>query len=408
MKTIGIIAEFNPFHKGHEYFINEAKRLSGAESAVVVMSGDYVQRGEPAVWDKFTRAKHALLGGADLVLELPCVYATGSARDFAYGAVSLLNKLNMIDELWFGSEAGSTEVFDMLSGVLSNEPEGYSAALKSGLRSGFSFPKARCEALVSYVFSNARQLSVTEDFLRSFLNSPNNILGLEYCIALKKLNSRIVPKTLTRLGAGYNDNELDPLYSSASAIRKAFESSEHSAALKSLPDFISSAADIDELCRKTICADDLSMILRYKIMCETAASLASFYDVGDDLARRIKQCENDFKSFTQFAALLKTKNMTYSHICRSLLHIILDLTPDDILKANDADYVRVLGIDKSSALLTCLNKKRSALSLCAKPADLKDVSYEKELFVSNLYESIYADKFDQPFVHEYERQIAVI
>ena len=185
MKTIGIIAEFNPFHKGHEYFINEAKRLSGADSVVIVMSGDYVQRGEPAVWDKFTRAKHALLGGADLVLELPCVYATGSARDFAYGAVSILNKLNVIDELWFGSEAGDTAVFDMLSDVLSNEPEGYSEALKSKLRSGFSFPKARCEALISYVFSTVRQPSVTEDFLRSFLNSPNNILGLEYCIALK-------------------------------------------------------------------------------------------------------------------------------------------------------------------------------------------------------------------------------
>ena len=406
MKTIGIIAEFNPFHKGHEYFINEAKRLSGADSVIIIMSGNYVQRGEPAVWDKFTRAKHALLGGADLVLELPCVYATGSARDFAYGAVSVLNKLNIIDELWFGSEAGDTAVFDMLSDVLSNEPEGYSEALKNGLRSGFSFPKARCEALISYVFSKERQPSVTEDFLRSFLNSPNNILGLEYCIALKKLNSRIVPKTLTRLGAGYNDKELNPLYSSASAIRKAFESSEHSAALKSLPDFISSAEDIDKLCLKTICADDFSMILKYKIMCETAASLASFYDVGDDLARRIKQCENDFKSFTQFAAILKTKNMTYSHICRSLLHIVLNLTPDDILKANCAEFVRVLGINKSSVSLTGEIKKRSAVSLCAKPADLRTGSYDKETFVSNLYESVYSDKFKTDFIHEYQKQLA--
>ena len=407
MKTIGIIAEFNPFHKGHEYFIDKAKQLSGAENVVVIMSGDYVQRGEPALWNKFTRAKHALFGGADLVLELPCIYATGSARDFAHGAVMLLDRLNIIDELWFGSEASDPLLFDIVSDIIANEPEEYSLLLKSHLKSGFSFAKARCEAVVGHVFSGSSPACVTKDYLRSFLNSPNNILGIEYCAALKKLNSRITPKTLKRLGGGYNDDRLDPLYSSASAIRKALEASDHSSAVNALPDFISSDGETGMLCRRTVCADDFSLILKYKLMRETAESLAAYHDVSADLARRIKQNENGFKSFTQFASLIKTKNQTYSHICRSLLHIVLDLTSDDISNADKADFIRVLGINKKNAALFGEIKKRSAALLCAKPADLKDSSYEKETFVSNLYESVYSDKFKTDFIHEYQRQIMI-
>lgn len=407
MKTIGIIAEFNPFHKGHEYFINESKRLSGADGVIVIMSGDYVQRGEPAVWNKFTRAKHALLGGADLVLELPCVYAAGSARDFAHGAVLFLDRLNIIDELWFGSEASDPVLFDMISDILAGEPEGYSDFLKSGLKSGLSFAKARSEALIRYIFSGSCPSGITEDSLRSFLNSPNNILGIEYCIALKQLDSRIVPKTIIRLGGGYNDESLNPLYSSASAIRKALEKSEYANAVNALPTFISSDPEIDMLCRRTVCADDFSLLLKYRLMCETAETLTDYHDVSADLARRIKQNENSFKSFTQFASLIKTKNQTYSHICRSLLHILLELTSEDILNADNQDYIRILGINKKNAVISGEIKKRSAVSLCAKPADLKDSSYEKEAFVSNLYESVYSDKYKTDFIHEYQRQIMI-
>ena len=426
MKTIGIIAEFNPFHKGHEYFIYEAKKRSGADNVIVIMSGDYVQRGEPAIWDKFTRARFALFGGADVVFELPCVYATGSARDFAFGAVSLLDNLNVIDELWFGSESADIRVFELIAKILSNEPKAYSSKLKRCLKEGLTFPKARCRALVSFMSDSCsvpNDYSPIPDFseqeLEEFLGSPNNILGIEYCIALKKLGSNIIPKTLKRHGGGYNDTELRSSFSSATAIRKALEvctrSYENSAAsekcdnrlediLQNLPEFYK-YFNIEDLPKSIICADDFSLILKYRLLCETADSLCRYHDISPELARRIKQNENGFKSFTQFAMLLKSKNMTYSHICRALIRIILSITSEDFQNAEQARFIRILGLNKSRAELLNLLKKKSAVKLCAKPADLKNGSYDKELFVSNLYESVFADKYGKDFVHEYEQQL---
>lgn len=443
MKTIGIIAEFNPFHKGHEYFISEAKKRSGADNVVVIMSGDYVQRGEPAILNKFTRARFALFGGANVVFELPCVYATGSAHDFAFGAVSLLNRLNVIDELWFGSESADIRVFDLISDVLINEPIVYSSELKRGLKEGLTFPKARSRALVSFMTESALSAgrlskqfsnlfaplqddnSPASDFsernLEEFLCSSNNILGIEYCIALKKLGSSMIPKTLKRQGGNYNDTKLHSSFSSAAAIRKAlencaladkntaaFENVGHSFKdiLQNLPDFYK-YLNIEDLPKNIICADDFSLILKYRLLIETPDTLCKYHDISPDLARRIKQNENVFKSFTQFAMLLKSKNMTYSHICRALLRIILSITLEDFQNAGQSNFIRILGLNKSRGELLNMLKKKSDVLLCAKPADLKNDQYNKELFVSNLYESIFADKYGRDFVHEYEQRLPV-
>ena len=396
MKTIGIIAEFNPFHKGHEYFINEVRRLSGADNVVVVMSGDYVQRGECALWDKYTRTKMAIMSGVDLVLELPCVFATGSARDFAYGAVSLLDKLGVIDELWFGSEAGDMRLFDMVSDIFVDEPEEYSAALRSNLKSGMSFPAARAAAVTDFLNNNK---------ISDFLNSPNNILGLEYCLALKKLKSGIVPRTLARLGGGYNDETIKAKYSSASAIRKALLDRRFGDAFSALPTSFAAHFDVWSLLKKTLNVDDFSLILRYKLLGSSAEALAQYRDVSVDLANRIKQLENEFKSFSQFAMLLKNKSTTYSHICRALIHIILEITDADFEAAANADFIRILGINKANSALLSAAKSNSKAILCPKPADLKNGSYAKELFASNLYESVYASKFKAPYIHEYKKQL---
>ncbi len=416
MKTIGIIAEFNPFHKGHEYFIDEAKKLSGADSVVVVMSGDYVQRGECAIWDKFRRAEMAVICGADMVPELPVVFSTGSARDFAYGAVSLLDNLGVIDELWFGSESGDMRLFDVISGIFADEPVEYSDALRSNLKCGMSFPAARAAAFAS-VFGNdpgfIKKYDLDTDAvlnkktINTFLSSPNNILGIEYCLALKKLKSNIVPKTLTRLGGGYNDKALNSKYSSASAIRLALADKRFGDAFSALPASITANFDIWDLFKKTLCIDDFSLILRYILMRESAESLSNFRDVGIDLARRIKQHENDFRTFSQFAMLLKNKSTTYSHICRALIHIILGLTDADFESAVNANHIRLLGINKSNSALLSAAKANSRASLCPKPSALKDGSYDKELFASNLYESVYAHKFNAPFTHEYRKQMII-
>ena len=396
MKTIGIIAEFNPFHKGHEYFINEVRRLSGADNVVVVMSGDYVQRGECALWDKYTRTNMAVMSGVDLVLELPCVFATGSARDFAYGAVSLLDKLGVIDELWFGSEAGDMRLFDMVSDIFLDEPEEYSVALRDNLKCGMSFPAARAAAVTDFLNNNK---------ISDFLNSPNNILGLEYCLSLKKLKSGIVPRTLARLGGGYNDDAIKVKYSSASAIRKALLDGRFGDAFSALPTSFAAHCDVWSLLKKTLNVDDFSLILRYKLLGSSAEALAHYRDVSMDLANRIKQLENEFKSFSQFAMLLKNKSTTYSHICRVLIHIILEITDADFEAAANADFIRILGINKANTALLSAAKSNSKAMLCPKPAALKNGSYAKELFASNLYESVYASKFNTPYVHEYKKQL---
>ncbi len=410
MKTIGVIAEFNPFHKGHEYFINEAKSRAAADAVVVVMSGDFVQRGEPALWDKFTRAKAAVYGGADLVLELPSPIATASAAVFAYGAVKLLDGLGAIDELWFGSEAGCADAFSLLADIISNEPDDYKSLLKESLKKGDSFPKARSSALCSYLLQGKNSKNSesafwgNENALAEFLSSPNNILAVEYCAALKKLKSRIKPMSLKRQGAGYNDVHLNDLYSSAAAIRKAIIGADTLMAAKALPDFYASCFDGDLLKSGFVCADDLSLVLRYAIMRESVDSLSTYNDVGMSLAHRIKQLENEFTSFTDFAALLKSKNRTYTSISRALIHILLSIRQHDVEAALSAPYARILAIGKNKDVLGMI-KKSASCALCPKPSDLKDGSYEKELFVSNLYESVRADKSGDRFVHEYTRQI---
>ena len=215
MKTVGIIAEFNPFHKGHEYLIRTLKKETGSDYAVIVMSGDYTQRGAPAIFDKYTRTKMALLSGADLVLELPLYYSTSSAEFFAGGAISLLNGLSCIDYLGFGSESGDTSSMRQIASVLADEPSEFADAIKENLKSGMNYAAARSAALSSYLDTDA-----------SLIANPNDILGTEYIKALLIQNSPIAPVTIKRIGASYNDDTLSEdsnIFSSARAIRLALE-----------------------------------------------------------------------------------------------------------------------------------------------------------------------------------------
>ena len=210
MKIVGLITEYNPFHNGHLYHIKESLRVTGADAAVVVMSGDYVQRGTPAIMPKRIRAEMALMCGAGAGFELPVCYATGSAELFALGSVSLLESLGIVDSICFGSECNDLPILEQLAELLLEEPEAYQIQLKDYLKQGMSFQRARQEAILSY----------TEDpQFAEILRNPNNILGIEYLKAIKKLGSRMEPYTIERRGAQNHDEELDIDYSSATAIR---------------------------------------------------------------------------------------------------------------------------------------------------------------------------------------------
>ena len=184
MKVAGIIAEYNPFHAGHKYHIEKTREITGADYIIAVMSGDFVQRGEPAIADKYLRTKLALSKGVDLVVELPTRYSTASAKEFAFGAITLLNNLNSVDFLSFGSECGNLEVLKSYVSILNNEPAKFKELMLENLKKGLSYPLARTNALSLYL-NDSNSINIT--------SLPNNILGIEYMCALSALNSPIMP-----------------------------------------------------------------------------------------------------------------------------------------------------------------------------------------------------------------------
>lgn len=215
MNVTGIITEYNPFHQGHAYHLAESRRITGADYVIAVMSGDFVQRGTPAMMEKRKRAQMALHAGVDLVLELPSAHALGSAEYFAAGAVSLLNGLGVVTDLCFGSEQGELAPFLEIAPILNQEPAHFREALQTALREGCSYPQARAQALIRCGSACPGAISLEAAELEAFLSSPNNILGLEYCKALLRTDSPIRPHTLLRKGAGYHASALDR-YASAS------------------------------------------------------------------------------------------------------------------------------------------------------------------------------------------------
>ncbi len=418
MKIVGLITEYNPFHNGHLYHIRKAKELTGADAVLVVMSGNYVQRGAPALMPKHLRARMALHAGADAVLELPVCYASGSAEYFATGAVTLLNSLGCIDSLCFGSECGDIEALTEISHILADEPEEYRAVLQKSLRNGISFPQARQMALSSFASSE-------------ILTQPNNILGIEYLKALEETNSPIVPYTITRTGAGYHDKTLvsNHNYSSASAIRESLVTGEDSARREeSFPSEILSELEqhvppyVSRLMKETyqsrypVCADDFSLLLKYRLLSETSKSLTRYVDFSEDLANRVIRHRNDFLSYEQFCSLLKSKDLTYTRISRALLHVLLDVTKKDMeeYRTNGlCQYARLLGFCTDSSTVLSYMKKNTSVPLVTKLTQtdaLTDTGRKmllSDIHAADIYESVLTEKYKKTFINEYRQQIVV-
>ena len=413
MKTVGLITEYNPFHNGHAYHIEKAKMLTGADRVIVVMSGDFVQRGAPAVMPKHLRAKSALLSGASLIIELPVCFATGSAEYFAQGSISLLNQLGCIDSICFGSECGDLHLLKEIAQILADEPIEYQTALKQALKEGASFPAARQEALNIY-----------SDKYSEILASPNNILGIEYLKALAKIHSKMEPFTIKRIGAGYHDMDIDGQFSSATAIRSDIyqladvNSSSESLPLTHIQTQVPSSCH--ELMKKNyqtrypVKADDFSLLLKAKLLSEMAGSLSHYLDMSPELANRILRLRNDYLSFEQFCDLLKTKELTRSRISRSFIHVLLGITNDWLtaMKA-PAPYARILGFRRDHADLLGILKRTSDIPLITSPARavLADTAYqmlELDVYASDLYESVITDLYGTPFHNELTKQIIKI
>ena len=391
MKVAGIIAEYNPFHNGHAYHIEEVRKKTGADYIIAIMSGNFVQRGGPAIVDKYTRTKMALLGGADLVIELPVVAATASAETFARCGVAILNSIGVVTHLGFGCETDDLELLHALANLFVEEPKEYQELLSSYLKEGLSYPAARAKAAGEYFQKFVADTSITNRNsthnvyadgiidntlnIEATLNNPNNILAIEYLKALKQINSTIKPCPILRQGNHYHDEDLSGSISSATAIRRNMLELEVSTMeyenllLKYIPQIcLDILLESLKLCPPII-ENDFSSLLHYKLYLEQN-DFRNYSDVKDDLANRILNLQESYVSFTVFIDEIKTKNMTYTNVSRALLHILLDIKKshmNDLTSSNYAPYIRVLGFRKSSSLL--LNKlKNSSIPVVAQLA----------------------------------------
>ena len=386
MKIVGLITEYNPFHAGHLYHMQQARKLTGADYCVVLMSGSFVQRGEPAIFDKYRRTKAALLAGADLVLEMPVAFSTASAHEFAAYGVALLSAIG-VDAVVFGSECGQIEFLKQAASALNHESAEFQERLRKGLKAGLTYPQARAKALEM------------EDTWASVLTSPNNILGIEYLRAAEDLHSPMEFYTISRKGSGYHEDTLaDANFPSASAIRGIIRNSLSKD--KDLLDILASHLPAVTHPAYTgavpVFVDDFSGLLNATVLQMQATF--SIADLSPELAARLTKPPYFPLSFEERIQALKTRQLTYTRVSRALLHLVLGMREEDISRWKDegyALYARILGFRRqSSPLLSCLHKK-SSIPLITKMADAAQslapsalALLEQEVYASHLYQTV--------------------
>ena len=378
MNVVGIIAEYNPFHKGHAYQIQKAKEQCGAEFAVVVMNGDFVQRGEPAIFDKYTRTKEALLGGADLIFELPVRFGLSSAGDFAMGGILALNALPFVTHLCFGTETGDLTPLLQAATFLCDEPDSYRTRVKHFVKQGILYPKARSLALA------AETGLPTETW-----DSPNNILGLEYCVALQKLHSKIKPFTIRREGQGYHDNDTPALsdFPSATFLRKQ----------------IRKAGE-----KENLSLSDFSSLIGYSLL--TAKDLCRIKDITPDLSDRIRNELPEYREINEFVKTIKNPSLTTGRIKRSFFQCLFDIEKEEPVMP----YLRVLGMKKEASSLLSQKENASCQILTKLAFDVPKMDdtakklFAKDLLASDLYRQVFCHKYNQTLPNEYQHSPIVL
>lgn len=386
MKIVGLITEYNPFHAGHLYHMQRARELTGADYCVVLMSGSFVQRGEPAIFDKYRRTKAALLAGADLVLEMPVAFSTASAHEFAAYGVALLSAIG-VDAVVFGSECGQIEFLKQAASALNHESAEFQERLRKGLKAGLTYPQARAKALEM------------EDTWASVLSSPNNILGIEYLRAAEDLHSPMEFYTISRKGSGYHEDTLaDANFPSASAIRGIIRNSlsKDKYLLDILASHLPAVTHPAYTGAVPVFVDDFSELLNAAVL--QLQATFSIADLSPELAARLAKPPYFPLSFEERIQALKTRQLTYTRVSRALLHLVLGMREEDISRWKEegyALYARILGFRRqSSPLLSCLHKK-SSIPLITKMADAAQnlspsalALLEQEVYASHLYQTV--------------------
>ncbi len=373
MSVLGIICEYNPFHKGHEYHIKKAREITGADTVVALMSGNFVQRGDIAVFDKKTRCDAALKCGADLVLELPTVMAMSTAERFASSGVAILDALGVVDYLAFGAENDDLSSMEKIAKILAAEDENYKTALSSYLSEGLPFAKAREMALSSVFDGNEKIISFS-----------NNILAVEYLKALIKLNSPIKPVLIKREGSDYNSEEISSSFMSATGIRKLI--GENSSLKSFVPDALIPLyenARVHSLLNmeKSIIANLCKM---------TPDEIASLPDVSEGLENKIKKAAIKSDSFSSLCDNIKSKRYAHSRIRRIILYSYLGITKEDLVSPQ---YIKILGFNEKGQKLLNKAKQEAKLPLVKNFNQIKELNnslaentWKKELIFDRIYD----------------------
>ncbi len=371
MKSAAVIAEFNPFHNGHKYLIDTVRKEYGVDFIVAFMSGDFTQRGEPAIYDKYTRTGLALKGGADVVFELPSVYAASAAPDFSYGGVFLANALSSIDYLAFGSECGDIGLLKKTADILLNEPQSFSELVKSGQKSGKSYALALSEALKDYCGSDV-------------LDNANNMLGVQYIKTLTTLNSRIEPVTIKRFGNEHNskDSYLDSstgvVYESASCIRE-----------KILRDNVSESSHMS--------LEDFALPVFDKLRSISVNELSQILGSDADNSARIIKASLSCSTIQELIDKASHKQNTRASVTRVLAHLLLDIKADS---KKEPSCIRLLGMKKSASSFMKLANESSSVNIITKAADYRgagDSLFDKDLYAADLYERAKSIKYKTEF-----------
>ncbi len=406
MKIAAIISEYNPFHNGHAYQIEKTKKELHADYVIAIMSGHFVQRGEPAIFDKWTRTHLALRGGADVVIELPTLYSTASAELFATGSIRLLHELNSVHTLSFGSEEGNLDGLLTLANLFLHETDVFKKHLKQGLKQGYSFPKARQYATEKIYPKHAH-----------LLKGSNNILAIEYLKALIKFRSPITPFTVQRVGSSYLDTTIQSKYASATALRLALRNTPNSL-IPTIPsrctDYLFS--ELDQSIHP-IYPDDCYPYYQYLLTSNTSM-LCDIYDFPKNLKYRLQKLAQTEADYTQFLKKAQSKNYTKTTVQRALLHSFLNIKTSKIENYTHQGlhhYIRLLGFKKNASPVLSLIKKQAQLPLLTNVADASKVltgpgqaMLQDEIRYTHLYNNLILQKKHKSKKNDYTQPIIIL
>ena len=383
-KTLAIIAEYNPFHNGHLYQIKKAKEITGAENVIVIMSGNFTQRGDTSLINKFEKTKIALQNEVNMVIELPVIYSISSAENFALGAIKIINQLK-VDYLVFGIEEENIEKLEEISEILVNENQNFKIKLKENLKKGKSYPKSREEAILKVL---------SGENVKKIINKPNNILAIEYLKILEKIKCNIKPIGIKRNIVEHNSQKSKKNFASGTYIRKLFNENKFDEIKKLVPKKSYKILK-EQYNQKTYVSslEEFSDIIIYKIRTMTLKQLKNIPEILEGLENKLKKIAGESKTTTEIIEKVSNKRYTKTRISRILTYILLEITKEQMQKSKEIiPYIRVLGTNKVD-LLKEIELKKIITSLKKYEKINKDENLKELLEIDKKATNIYTIKY---------------